>query len=66
MPSATIIACLSGYDERSVPKSELTGANHWARTLADVVALCSKAVRSEKPAAEEFKPKDSALPHAAA
>ena len=46
-----IVACLFGYDERSVPELEVTGANEHAMTLADVVTLCSKAVKSEQAAA---------------
>jgi predicted PurR-regulated permease PerM len=46
MPSAIIVACLWGYDERSVPTSELDGGNEYALTLTDVVALCSKVVTS--------------------
>jgi hypothetical protein len=46
-----IVACLFGYDERSVPKLEVTGANEYAMTLADVVTLCRKAVKSEQTAA---------------
>ena len=53
IPSAMIVACLFGYDERSVPKLEVTGANEHAMTLADVVTLCSKAVKSEQTAASD-------------
>jgi hypothetical protein len=45
-----IVACLFGYDERSMPKLEVTGVNGRAMTLADVVALCSKTVKSEQAA----------------
>jgi predicted PurR-regulated permease PerM len=61
MPSATIIACLWGFDERSVPKSELTETNEYALALPDVVDLCSKAVTSEKAAvSDERKAKEIA------
>jgi predicted PurR-regulated permease PerM len=50
MPSTMIVACLFGYEERSVPKVEVTGANENAVTLSDVVALCSQAVKSERAA----------------
>ena len=53
IPSAMIVACLFGYDERSVPKLEVTGANEYAMTLADVVTLCSKAVKSEQTAVSD-------------
>ena len=53
IPSAMIVACLFGYDERSVPKLEVTGANEHAMTLADVVTLCSKAVKSEQTAVSD-------------
>jgi predicted PurR-regulated permease PerM len=46
IPSAMIVACLFGYDERSVPKLEVTGANEHAMTLGEAVTLCSKAVES--------------------
>jgi hypothetical protein len=48
-----IIACLFGYEESSVPKLEVTGANEHAVTLAEVVALCSKAVKSEQGAVSD-------------
>jgi hypothetical protein len=48
-----IVACLFGYDERSVPRLEITGANEHAMTLADVVTLCSKAVKSEPTAVSD-------------
>ena len=61
MPSAIIVACLFGYDDRSVPKLEVTGANEHAITLADVVTLCSKAVKSERAAvSDDLKAKEIA------
>jgi predicted PurR-regulated permease PerM len=62
MPSATIVACLFGFDERSVPKLEVTGANEHATALADVVTLCSKAVKSEQAAvsSDDLKAKEIA------
>jgi predicted PurR-regulated permease PerM len=61
MPSATIVACLFGYDEHSVPKVEVTGANEHAMTLADMVAVCSKAVNSEQAAVcDDLKEKEIA------
>jgi predicted PurR-regulated permease PerM len=53
IPSAMIVACLFGYDERSVPKLEVTGANEHAMTLPDVVTLCSKVVKSEQTAVSD-------------
>jgi predicted PurR-regulated permease PerM len=61
MPSAMIVACLFGYDERSLPKLEVTGANAHAMTLADVVALCSRALKSEQTAvSDDLKAKEIA------
>ena len=53
IPSAMIVACLFGYDERSVPKLEVTGANEHAMTLTDVVTICSKAVKSAQAAVSD-------------
>jgi hypothetical protein len=56
-----IVACLFGYEESSVPKLEVTGANEHAMTLADVVTLCTKAVKSEQAAvSDELKTKEIA------
>jgi predicted PurR-regulated permease PerM len=61
MPSTMIVACLFGYEERSVPKLEVTGANEHAMTLSDVVALCSQAVKSERAAiCDDLKAKEIA------
>jgi predicted PurR-regulated permease PerM len=61
MPSTMIVACLFGYEERSVPKVEVTGANEHAMTLSDVVALCSQAVKSERAAiCDDLKAKEIA------
>jgi predicted PurR-regulated permease PerM len=61
MPSAMIVACSFGYDERSLPKLEVTGANEHAMTLADVVALCSRALKSEQTAvSDDLKAKEIA------
>jgi predicted PurR-regulated permease PerM len=53
IPSAIIVACLFGYEESSVPKLEVTDANEHALTLADVVTLCSKSVKSEQAAVSD-------------
>jgi hypothetical protein len=53
MPSAMIVACLFGYDQRSMPKMEASGANEHALTLADAVALCRKAVKSGQAAVSD-------------
>jgi hypothetical protein len=37
-----IVACLFGYDERSMPKIEVTGVNGRAMTLADVIAQAAR------------------------
>jgi predicted PurR-regulated permease PerM len=61
MPSTMIVACLFGYEERSVPKVEVTGANEHVMTLSDVVALCSQAVKSERAAiCDDLKAKEIA------
>ena len=61
MPSTMIVACLFGYEERSVPKVEVTGANEHAMTLSDVVALCSQAVKSQRAAiCDDLKAKEIA------
>jgi hypothetical protein len=46
IPSATIVACLWGYEEGEVPQSDLqaAGADAFSLTLAETVALCAKAV----------------------
>jgi hypothetical protein len=46
IPSATIVACLWGYEEIDVPKAELTaaGVDRCALTLAEAVDLCVDAV----------------------
>jgi predicted PurR-regulated permease PerM len=50
IPSATIVACLWGYEESEVPQSDLkgAGADTFALTLADTVALCANAVPATK------------------
>jgi hypothetical protein len=53
IPSAMIVACLFGYDERSVPNLEVTGANEHAMTLAEVVTICSKAIKSGQAAVSD-------------
>lgn len=60
LPSATILACLWGYDARSVPQSELTGANGHALTLADVVDLCRNAVKPADAGSEALEVIDAA------
>jgi predicted PurR-regulated permease PerM len=60
IPSAMIVACLFGYEKSSVPKLEVTGANEHAMTLADVVTLCTKAVKSEQVSVSGLKTKEIA------
>jgi predicted PurR-regulated permease PerM len=50
IPSATIVACLWGYEEGEVPQSDLktAGADSFTLTLVDTVALCANAVLAGK------------------